>query len=114
MSQKIIDKNFVAAHCSKKVLALNKPIYIGFCILELSKLLMYRFYYDYVLKAFDVKLLFIDTGSLVYEIKGCDIYEQCFKDKELFDFSGYSKNSIYYCDTNKEVLGKMKDEFKWK
>ena len=37
--------------------------------------------------------------------------EQCFKDKELFDFSGYDKNSIYYCDTNKKVLGKMKDEF---
>ena len=41
VSQKIIDKNFVAVHCSKKVLTLNKPIYVGFCILELSKLLMY-------------------------------------------------------------------------
>ena len=111
VSQKIIDKNFVAVHCSKKVLTLNKPIYIEFCILELSKLLMYRFRYDYVLKTFDVKLLLTDTDSLVYEIKGCDIYEQCFKDKELFDFSGYSKNSVYYCDTNKKVLGKMKDEY---
>ena len=114
VSQRIIDKNFVAVHCSKKVLTLNKPIYTGFCILELPELLMYRFYYDYVLKAFDVKLLFIDTDSLIYEIKGCDTYEQCLEDKELLDFSGYSKNSIYYCDTNKEVLRKMKDEFKWK
>ena len=39
--QKIIDKNFVAVHCSKKVLTLNKPIYVGFCILELPKLLMH-------------------------------------------------------------------------
>ena len=62
VSQKIIDKNFVAVHCKKKVLTLNKPIYVGFCILELSKLLMYQFHYDYVLKTFnDVKLLFTDT-----------------------------------------------------
>ena len=44
VSQKIIDENFVAVHCKKKVLTLNKPIYVGFCILELSKLLMYQFH----------------------------------------------------------------------
>ena len=65
ISQKIIDKNFVAIHCSMKVLTLNKPIYVGFCILELSKLLMYRFRYNYVLKTFnDAKLLFADTDCL--------------------------------------------------
>ena len=46
ISQKIIDKNLVAVHCSKKILNLNKPIYVGFCILELSKLLMYQSHYD--------------------------------------------------------------------
>ena len=56
-----------------------------FCISELSKLLMYQFHYDCVLKTFDnLKLLFADTVSLVYEIRGCNVYEQCFKDKELF------------------------------
>ena len=111
-SQKIIDKNFVAVHCKRKILTLNKAIYVGFCILELSKLLMYQFHYDYVLKTFDsVKLLFTDTDSLVYEIKDSNVYEQCFKDKELFDFSGYDKNSIYFDDSNKKKLGKMKDEF---
>ena len=75
ISQKIIDKNFVAADCGKKILNLNKPIYIGFCILELSKLLMYQFHYDYVIKAFNnAKLLFTETDSLVYEIKGCNVY----------------------------------------
>ena len=44
VSQKIFDKNFVAVHCSKRVLTLNKPVYVGFCILELSKLLMYQFH----------------------------------------------------------------------
>ena len=47
---------------------------------------MYQLHYDYDLKTFnDVKLLFTDTDSLVYEIKGENVYEQCFKDKELFD-----------------------------
>ena len=49
ISQKIFDKNFVAVHCSKTVLTLKKPIYVGFCNLELSKLLMHQFHYDYVL-----------------------------------------------------------------
>ena len=48
ISQKIFDKNFVAVHCVKTVLTLNKSIYLGFTILELSKLLMYKFHYDYV------------------------------------------------------------------
>ena len=53
---------------------------------------------------------YLQTLSLVYEIRN-DIYEQCFKDKNLFDFSGYSKYGIYFDDSNKKVLGKMKDEF---
>ena len=111
ISQKIFDKNFVAVHCAKKVLTLNKPSYAGFCILELSKLLMYCFHYNYVLKTFNnVKLLFTDTDRLVYEVKNGNVYEQYFKDKHLFDFSGYPEDSIYYCDINKKVLGKMKDE----
>ena len=112
ISQKTVDKNLVAVRCGKKILSLNKPIYVGFCILELSKLLMYQFHYDYILKTFDnVKLLFTDTDSLVYEIKDKNVYEHCFKDKELFDFSGYSKDSIYFDDSNKKKLGKMKDEY---
>ena len=77
--QKIFDKMFIAAHCSKTVLTLNKPIHVGYSISELSKLLMYQFHYDYVLKTFDdVKLLFTDTDNLVYEIKNDNIYDQCY------------------------------------
>ena len=94
ISQKIFDKNFVAVHCAKTVLTLNKPIYVGFSILELSKLLMYQFHYDYVLKAFDAKFLFTDTDSLVYEIKNGNVYDQCFKEKPLFDFSGHPKDCL--------------------
>ena len=111
--KKIFDKSFIAVHCVKTVLTLNKPIYVGFCILELSKLLMYQFHFDYVLKTFkSAKLLFTDTDSLVYEINGDNVYEECFKDKDLFDFSGYPKDSVYYDISNKKLLGKMKDEFK--
>ena len=111
ISPKIFDKHFIAVHQVKTVLTLNKPIYVGFCILELSKLLMYKFHYDYVMNKFSAKLLFTDTDSLVYEIKNKNVYEKCFKDKDLFDFSGYPKHSVYYDSSNKKVLGKMKDEF---
>ena len=92
------------------MLTLNKPIYVGFCILEVSKLLMYKFHYDYVLKTFDARLFFTDTDSLIYEIKGENVYEQCFKDKNLFDFGGYPKDSVYYNISNKKMLAKTKDE----
>ena len=111
ISQKNFDKNFIAVYKIKSVLILNKPIYVGLCILKLSKLLMYKFHYDYVLNTFDAKLLFTDTDSVVYEMNGSDVYEQCFKDKDLFDFSGYKKDSVYYDISNKKVLGNMKDEF---
>ena len=75
------------------MLTLNKPVCVGFSILELNKLLMYKFHYYYVCNKYDAKLLFTDTGSLVYEINSRDVYEQCFKDKGLFDFSGYPTNS---------------------
>ena len=67
---------------------------------------MYQFHNDYVLKTFNAKLLFTNTDSLVYEIKNGNVYDQCFKDKHLFDFSGYPKYSIYYCDINKTCLVK--------
>ena len=69
ISQKIFDKIFVAIHQIKSVLTLNRPIHVGFSILDLSKLLMYKFHYEYVKNKFDAKLLFTNTDSLVYEIK---------------------------------------------
>ena len=68
---------------------------------------MYKFHYDYVLKTFNARLLFTDTDSLVYEIKDKHVYQQCFKDRHLFDFSGYSSGSDCYDSSNKKVLGKM-------
>ena len=93
------------------MLTLNKPIYVGFSILELSKLLMCKFHYDYVCNKYDAKLLFTDNDSLFYEINSKDVYEQCFKNRKLFGFTGYTIDSKHYDSTNKKVLSKMKHEF---
>ena len=58
----------------------------------------------------DADLLFTDTGSLAYEIKSKNVYENFFKLKDLFDFINYSKDSKFYDESNKKVIGKMKDE----
>ena len=54
---------------------LNKPIYVGFTVLGLSKWLMYDFDYNFIKKHFDAEFLFTDTVSLTYEIISEDIYE---------------------------------------
>ena len=59
----------------------------------------------------DAELFFTDTDSLTYEIKSENVYEKFFKWKDLFDFSNYSKDSKFFNETNKKVIGKMKDEF---
>ena len=54
--------------------------------------------------------MFTDTDNLAYEIKSENVYDEFFKWKDLFDFSNYSKDSKFYDDSNKKVVGKMKDE----
>ena len=112
ISQKICSKNFVAIHQIKPILTLDKPIYVGFSILDLSKLFVHKFHYDYIKNKFDAKLLFTDTDSLVYKIKGEDVYEESYKDKHLFDFSEYPVDLKFFDPTNKRVISKMKDQFK--
>ena len=73
VSQKTFSKNFVSIHELKPVLTLNKPIYVGFSILDLIKYLMYEFHCNYIKSKFDAKLLFTDTDCLVYEIKAKDL-----------------------------------------
>ena len=109
-SHKIFNKNFVAIHKIKPVLILNKPIYVGFSILDLSKLLMYEFHYNYIKSKFDAKLLFSDKDRLVYEIKTEDVYEDFYSDKNLFEFSDYPLDLKFFDPVNKKFIGKMKDK----
>ena len=72
---------------------------------------MYDFHYNCIKKNFLAKLLFTDTDSLTYEIKSENFYKEFYKWKDLFDSSNYSKDSMFYDDTNKNVIGQMKDEY---
>ena len=72
---------------------------------------MYYFHYSFIKKNFNTELLFTDTDSLTYKIKSENVCEDFFKWKDLFDFSNYSKDSKFYDDANKKVIGKMKDEY---
>ena len=112
ISAKIFNDNLVAVHKIKETLVLNKPSYIGMCILDLSKTLMYDFHYNYIKNKYGdkAKLLFTDTDSLTYEIEADDVYQDFFNDKEKFDFSEYDKKSKFFDDTNKKTIGKFKDE----
>ena len=89
---------------------LNKPVYVGFTVLELSKWLMYGFHDNFIERKIDAELLFTDTGSFTYEIKSEDVYEECFKHKHLVDFINYPKDSKFFDETNKKVIGKTKDD----
>ena len=86
---------------------LNKPIYVGFTVLKLSKWLMYDFHYNFIKKQ-NTDLLFTDTGSLTYEIKLEDVYEEFFTDKHLFALSNYPKDLKFSDLVNDKVIGKMK------
>ena len=92
MSHEIFDNN-LGALCEMKVtLTLNKPAYVGMCILDLSKVLKYEFHYDYIKNKYGnkLRLLLTDTDSLMYENKTEDFYKDFTKDEEMFDFSRYS------------------------
>jgi len=88
------------------------PIYSGFAILELSKLIMFDFHYKYIRPKYGKKarLLFTDTDSLAYEIETNDIYADMAGDSDKFDTSNYPKEHYLYSEKNKQVLGKFKDE----
>ena len=112
VSSKIFNKNLMVVHKIKESLTLNRPAYVGMCILDLSKTLMYDFHYNYIKKSYDdrAKLLFTDTDSLTYEIEAEDVYKDFWNDKDMFDNSDYPENSPYYCNANKKVIGKFKDK----
>ena len=73
---------------------------------------MYKFHYDYIKNKYgnNSKLLFADTDSLLYQIRTEDVYEDFSSNKEMFDFSNYSTKSKYHNNSNKWVIGKIKDE----
>ena len=102
MSHKIFDNHLVAIRKNKVTLALNKSAYIVMCILELSKVLMYEFHYDYIKNKYGNNsiLLFTDTDSLMDEIKTEDVYEDFSNDKCLTFVIIQLRQSIMIIQTN--------------
>ena len=119
-----INENLTIIQSKISTLMLNRPIYVGFSVLDLSKVLMYDWHYNYMQQKYpDSKLCFTDTDSLTYLIQTDDIYKDMLEDHEYFDFSDYPKNHPMFegldSETikhlklkNKKIVGKMKDEFK--
>ena len=91
---------------------LNKPVYVGQAVLDLSKLLMNQLHYDVMKSQFGerAKLLMTDTDSLVYGIESSDITTELSNIKEHFDFSNYPKYHPLYDDSHKAQVGLLKDE----
>ena len=97
----------------KTKVKMNKPIYLGLPILEISKKLMYEFWYDYMKPkdGNDVKLCYMDTDSFIMNIKTNDFYEDIANDVECkFDTSNYEVNRPLPMGKNKKSIGLMKDE----
>ncbi|XP_021341715.1 uncharacterized protein LOC110442433 [Mizuhopecten yessoensis] len=111
-SFKIFNKDLVAVNMKKTNIVLNRPIYAGFCILEVSKIFMYQFHYDFIKQKYGSKaeLLFTDTDSLAYSIETPDWYRDMQDNADLFDTSNFPKDSSMFSMKNCKVLGKMKDE----
>ena len=111
----IFSEDLVAIHMKKTKLDFDKPVYLGMCILDLSKTLMYDFHYNYIKQKYGdkAKLLLTDTDSLMYEIQTEDFYNDISGDlKDRFDTSGYPSDhpSGIPSGFNKKVLGMFKDE----
>ena len=108
---KVLENNLAAIHEKKISLTLNKPIYVGFTVLEISKWEMYNFHYNFMIRKFYTRLLFTDTNNLCYELYEKHPYKKMYKYKKLFDLSNFPVSSKNYCSDNKKVLGKMKDKY---
>ena len=102
ITHKIFDKKYAAIHEIKPFLTLNKPIYVAFTILELSKWLMYDFHYSFIKNILMLNYYLLTQTVLLMESK--DVYEEFFKHKHLFDFSNCPKDSKLFDEKNKKFI----------
>ena len=109
----IINEDLALVEMLKSKVTLNKPIYVGFCVLEMSKWLMYQFHYKHIKNLYHEKatLCFTDTDSLCYHIETDDVYAKMKENLDLYDTSNFPQDERdLFSTTNAKVVGKMKDE----
>ena len=108
-----ISEDLSIIEMNKTKVKMNKSIYLGLSILDVSKILMYEYWYDYMKPKYgnDVKLCYMDTDSFIMSIKMNDFYKDIANDVEKrFDTSNYEVNKPLPTGKNKKVIGLMKDE----
>ena len=113
-TMKLIDNNLAIIEMKKVKVKMNKPIYLGLSMLDISKITMYRFWYDYVKIKYEdrvrLRLCYMDTDSFVMNIKTKDFYEDISQDvNKRFDTSNYTFDRPLPTGINKKVIGLMKD-----
>ena len=98
----------------KQSITLNRPLYVGFSVLDISKLIMYRFHYGFILTTYGsrARLCMTDTDSLLYDIQTDDVYKDIQKRLDLFDTSDYPTTHPCHSNINMKKLGTFKDETK--
>lgn len=110
---KVFDENLASIELKRLHILMNKPIIIGMCVLDISKVLMYSFLYDYLKPKYgkNVQVVYTDTDSFILEVKTLDVYADIRDDPNMFDTSDYPEQNIYGIKRqNKKVPGKFKDE----
>lgn len=112
LSHKIFEGDLVAIHSTKSRLTLNRPIYVGQSVLDLSKHRMYDFWYNHIKARYGGKsqLCYTDTDSLLFQVETENVYEDMKNNASEYDFSDYPKDHPCYSTENKKVVGKFKDE----
>ena len=109
----LFGENLMGCEIGKIKVVMNKPVYLGQAILDLSKIIIYEFHYDYMVPKYGdrLKLCYMDTDSPVYHIKTEDFYADIADDVQTrFDTSGYIPDRPLPVGLNKKVIGLMKDE----
>ena len=110
----LFGENLMGCEMGKVKVVMNKPVYLSQAILDLSKIIMYKFHYDHMKQKYNndkLQLCYMDTDSLVYRIKTEDFFAHIVDDVPMrFDTSGYCSNRPLPIGLSKKVIGFMKDE----
>lgn len=108
----VFDNDLVSVESSREKVTLTKPVYVGTAILDLSKYLMYEFYYFKLKPRYEdnVNLLYTDTDSFVLDLHTEDVYVDMADMSDDYDTSNYPPDHPLYSTVNHKVVGKFKDE----